>query len=419
MKRFPLVLSLLFAASWAQGAGGFPPGGVYKIRRIKAPQLAQVLPNTPVAAYSRVRTIYATMTPSHTPKYKGIYFDRKFQLAQRVLENNMQQKMLSLLGAPPTRSLDAQIHRSVFTVAAVNAPEVPLGSGFVFTFRSGTNGENQLWGATTAEVVQKTGEDVLITFYTEEQTMSFSARVVAKGHAQGNNTALLELPPGLASLAQPIELHASAFSNQASIEKQSNLISYLFSNEGDLYKMGTKYLYSNTERTLAQAPAKGEDIRGTGGVVVNEQGQAVGMYRQMYNLKNFSPEWIPVSQRKLLPANLTYTSEFIPLRNLTLLIREHMSGKHTPRVLLFDGKQIGQLATDEAIHIMRVFYPHQQPKTLLPTPFWTPFSLDQFVPNLVDASHVEIHIAMPNKLTRVYTVDLYRHEVREEIRPLP
>lgn len=416
MKSFPFVLSLLFAASWAQGAGGFPPKSICKIQRVKIPQLTRTLQGIPAASYSRAGAIYGITAPSHTSKYKGISIDRRFQLTQRITENNVQQKMLSLLGGFPLQSLDAQINRSLFTLAAANAPEVPLGTGFVFSFHP-KGGEKQIWGATTAEVAQKAGDDILITFYAEDQTVSFPARVVAKGHVQGNNTALLELPPGLISFAQPIELHISAVSNQIPLEKKSNLISYVFSSEGDLYKIGTQNIFSGTERILAQAPAKGADIGGTGGVVVNEQGQAIGIYSQTYNLQNFPSEWIPPSQRKELPNHLGYTSEFIPLRHLTLLMREYLSGLHKSRVLLFDGKQIGKFASDEAIQMMRVFFPHQPAQTLLPTPFWTPISLDQFVPNLVDASYIEVHIAMPNKQTRVYTVDLYRHEVREEIRP--
>ena len=333
---------------------------------------------------------------------------RAEQIARDLLKNASMDKPLFQI--PSIDPLEQNIHRFVFTVSPRHDPQKIAGTGFVF-IQDVPGEEPRLWGATTTDVARKTGKDVIITFHTKyPQDFSFPAQIVRQGHPDGVNAALIRLPEQSSRVALPIELSADPFPH-----KEQPLMAYGFDTNGNFYKKGLSLSFSGTDRLIARSPRPISAENGNGGLVVNERGQALGIYNATFHPNKdglfLSPniQWATRSN--------AYLSEFTPISHLIHLFKEQAVPHSAARALLFDGMFLGKVEVDEAVRRMKVFYKDREPLLLSLNPFWSLNTLHEFVPELKNALYVEIYISGGQQPPHLYKVDLEKRFAKKIFQP--
>lgn len=297
--------------------------------------------------------------------------------------------------APAIEPLEQNLSRYMFTIVAEKHPAKPLGTGFIFATQSGS--EAHLWGATTADVVQNTEDDLMIQFMTPHQAFTFPAKVVLQ--TPSGNAALLELPQSVSQVALPIPLNFDA-----SLWPQQELLAYGIRANGQFYKAGHSVLKTGTERTFIQAPTDPFTSFERGGLLVDQHGQAVGIYHSSHSFD--SPVFTPL--RKQLKSNATLpkqVSEIIPIRQIFYLLKEYEKPHSASRIILFGGRHIGKLGIHEKITAIYTHSLNKPIKKWEPSPLWSLRDLSEFI-DLEGVQKAVIVISAEDETKRAYTIDL-------------
>lgn len=330
------------------------------------------------------------------------------QTAAELLKNAALDK--PLIQTPSIAPLEQNIHRFVFTISSKHEPNKIAGTGFVFV-PDIPGKEPALWGATTTDVAQKTGSEIVVTFHTKyPQDFSFPATIIQQGHPDGVNAALIRLPAQSAVVALPIELSDDPFPFG-----EQPLMAYGFDTNGNFYKKGLALSFVGTDRLIAKSPRPVSAENGNGGLVVNKQGQALGIYNATFRPNKEGTVFPQQTSRATQAAS--YLSEFTPISHLMHLFKEHETPHSAARVLLFDGMQIGKVEVDQAVRRMKVVYKNQRSVLLPLNPFWTLSTLHEFVPDFNYASYVEIYISGGKQAPHLYKVDLEKRLAKKIFQP--
>ena len=173
--------------------------------------------------------------------------------------------------------LEQHIHHFVFTIAPRDNPQQIVGTGFVFS-QEEEQAPLRLWGATSAQVAQQAGEDVLITFQGLRSTTSFPAKIVFQGHPLGSNAALIEVPQEISQVAMPIPL-----ADKQVIRPHQPLMAYGFDETGRFHKEELMSFVPGPERGLA-LPARPEEAAPlAGGFVTNRTVKRWGFLQKFFS----------------------------------------------------------------------------------------------------------------------------------------
>ena len=297
---------------------------------------------------------------------------------------------------PSLAPIEQNLSRFLFTIAPAHKPSQILGTGFVFATH--LNGQAQLWGATTQDVIQKSGPNLTITFHTQEpKNFSFPATVLLQN--ANSQAVLLRIPQTASEVALPISIDAQM------PQPEQNLIAYGISSNGNFYKAGHYLVFSGSERLFAKSTLLNFPSLTSGGFLLNEQGQAVGLYKTVHPSKNLPYKDLKhtlATQEDFLP---TMMSEIIPARHLMYLIKEYQEPASASRVLLLNGKWLGKLAIDEKITAIYTTYADQPIKKWEVSPVWSLDDLGKFI-DLKDAQKVIVVIAKSDNTQYTYTLEL-------------
>lgn len=332
-----------------------------------------------------------------TLRAPGFAARKATETARKITEGIALQR--PLLRQPVLTNLEPNIRRFIFTVTPRGAVSGPQGSGFVFA--SQHQGKTVLWGASAAQTVKDMGRDITITFHLDGAPVSFPATVELAGREPGLNAALIKLPQEAAQVALPFMLAPEA------VSADETLFTYGFS-EGNYKKTVRSVLVPGTERLVATHPRFSAPKAGfNGSVVLNEQGQAVGIELGGYELK--SAQW-PAQIDSYKPykplQKVSRVSEIVPARQLNALLREYHTTQAGSRVILLDGIKAGKLGVDEYIDRLVVHYQDGTHKVLERSPLWNLQLMADAVPEIENAQNVEIIISKNNGTRFVYQVDL-------------
>ncbi len=308
-----------------------------------------------------------------------------------------------MLTPPSIKPLDNNIQRFIFTVAPKDYGAAAVGSGFVFA-QTQPNGTVRLWGVTTADIADQAGPNVRLTFHLPQQRpISFPGKIVARGSVAGSNAALIEVPEDFADVALPV-----VPSSQRKVG--ASALTYGFHADGNLYKMGLAPFMQTSERGLAHITPSPSPLSLQGGLVVDANGHALGIYNTSYNASQKADGWIPSHKRKFFQDGLNEVGEFIPLKHVEYLLREYEKPHSAARAILFDGRIIGNLELNESILQINVTYDNATPATLDKNPLWSLHDLDKFIPNLDHATRVYVHIAgADGQYKYTYDIDLKKN----------
>ena len=349
--------------------------------------------------------------------------ERSLAATSSLLDNAAMQ--YSVLQRPTIKPLEENIHRFIFTLSPRQDPSQALGSGFVFA-QTRADGSLRLWGATTAQIAEQTGPDVLLTFRAPNaQTFSFPARVVMQGRTFGSNAALIEVPEEISQVALPVDLSttkptprfrqdtpdASLNPTQLFTHSCKEALAYGFHTDGHIYKIGMAPFSMGSERLLAHTPQEATLLDTEGGLMVDGHGRALGIYNRAYDASEESLVWLGQAQRKSPLEHISYVSEFIPIKHLEYLLREYETPHSADRVVLFDGINVGKMALNETILQMEVYYNNGTPVVLDKSPLWSLYDLNRFVPDIDHATKVHIHVAGPDgQYAYTFAVDLEKRK---------
>lgn len=414
MKKFLVLISLCIWGT-LNAAAQHNPFALAKtarnVRRVPTSSLADKVLND---VMSRTRNL------AHVPALQlPLFSTSPSPMTTRIVSKQLLSGVSSthsLLTGISLKPLEANINRYLFTVSSKANPDVPLGSGFtVANFNA--DGSLELMGVTTAGVAQKTGEEVMITFHTPEGNIPFEGRIVLSGHPQDQNIALIELPAEVTRVALPVEVPT----RQDRRFSKTNALAYWISSDGRAYKSTHRVVFTNGTAVLAQTEQGAATATESGGLVVDEQGQLLGLYHTTHPITDKDESFIPPFQRKFWPKGKIWVSEFVSASRLERILHYyntlHIPAARKPRVVIFGMQKVGVLAMDEAVVGMDVFYPHRKPVRLTATPFWTPATLEQFVPDVQQAQSIHIHIATKNQGRRTYILDKLNGQIYEEAHP--
>lgn len=313
-----------------------------------------------------------------------------------------------MLKAPAIEPLEQNLSRFLFTVSPENEPDKIIGSGFVFATQQ--NGNAQLWGATSAAVTQQAGENVQITFHPPHQEpISFPAKVLLQ--STSGQAALLQLPQTVSQVALPISLNLHA------PQENELLIAYGFSKNGALHKVGHSTFFSGTERVVAQGPTLDFPDLLSGGFLIDNRGQAVGIYYTSYpSAKNDYTAELRNKPSNHTPFRAPMVSEIIPAKQLAYLIQEHQTPASTDRIILFNGNRLGKLALDEKITAVYTSYADRPLKKWEPTPLWSLDNLGKFI-ETQGVQKVRVVIEGKTNGRYAYTLDLSSRAVTKTLLP--
>ena len=337
------------------------------------------------------------------PIYTSLTAVQTVQVSKRLLENAHLET--SFRGVPKIAPLEKHIHRFIFTIAPEKQPHNITGNGFVFAEER--DGQTVLWGLTTAQTAWASGQNIEISFHVNKQVQTFPARIVQTSNTEGSNTALIELPATVANVALPIQ-PADRFPSQ----RPKCLITYGLHQNGFVSKQAQQLLFSGSERLITK-DEPGAYVPPLGGLVVNEQGQALGIYNIGYDLKRIHNPWMDAVQEELRLPSLWHINEIIPFRHTNYLLREYRQPHSAARVLLFDGLYVGKLEMSEhidAIYIRRV---GQELEKLPKNPFWSLGNLDRFIPDLQNVQTAYLAIDGGEKGPYFYRIDLLSRTTRK------
>ncbi len=388
----PIYLLLLLSLAFTPAHAGWPPL-LTTPRLLRGGRLPRIRPTVELPRYS---------SPNES-----------LERSVRILSDAALKT--SLLSKPSISPLEQNISHFIFTVSPRNSapglsssgPMQAAGSGFVFAQRI-ADGTTRLWGLTTAAIAQQTGPDVWLTFHlSEKDPISFPARIVAQGSQAGSNAALIEVPQTMASVALPVL--------PSSLSKPSAALAYGFHNDGKLYKTGLSPFAQTSERGLAHTTPEAASLFLQGGLVVDENGHALGLYDRSYDATWEKAQWLPPWKRKRLEGGfkgLTFINEFTPFGHAEYLLKEYEKPHSAQRVLLFGGRIIGKIELNESIMQMEVWYNNATPATLEKNPFWSLYDLERFIPSFEHATRVFVHIAGPDgKYKYTYDINLKNGQV--------
>ena len=311
---------------------------------------------------------------------------------------------------PQIPTLEPQLHHFIFTISPRNQPQQVMGTGFVF---AQTENEKavRLWGATSAQVAQQAGKDILVTFHAKHQPdVSFPGEIVVQGHPDGSNAALIRLPQQITTVAMPIPLQTPHIHPRW----MDDFMVYGFNTSGNVYKAGLSHAVYGPERMLAIPESFLPDASVPGGLVVNDSGHAVGILTRSYSLEKV-PTMGTLNEKQSAVLRSSPVAEFTPIRHLDFLLREYEETHAGERVIIFNGQNIGKIALNEAIEkiIVLYFYPPQSAKILQPNPFWSLYNLDQFIPDLEHATQIFIYIDAGEQGNYYYVIDRIEKSVEK------
>ena len=382
-----LVACLAANSAWA----GFPPTGgaraLLRSARMGKPFLNPLRSSPTVSPHF----LYHKFSSPQVMSAHDALENSVNLLANAALES-------SLFVPPSIKPLDNNIQRFVFTVSPKGYNTEPVGSGFVFA-QNLPNGTVRLWGITTADIATRTGPDVRLTFtIPQERPISFPGKIVAQGSADGSNAALIEVPEDIAEVALPVIPSTRNTVN-------GGALAYGFHDDGNLYKMGLAPFMQTSERGLAHTSQLYSPLAMQGGLVVDANGHALGIYNTSYDAAGKAGTWVPPHKRKFFKDGLNGVSEFIPLKHVEYLLREYETPHSAARVVLFNGQIVGKIELNESIMQIDVTYDNATPATLEKNPLWSLHDLDKFIPDLDHATRVYVHIAGPDGQYK-YTYDL-------------
>ncbi len=325
------------------------------------------------------------------------------QISKQLLANARLEK--NFLGVPKIEPLEKHIHRFVFTITPINDPQRVTGNGFVFAEEK--DGQTVLWGLTTAQTAEISGEDVLVSFHADQHVQSFHARIVQSSNPEGSNTALIELPPTVADVALPIQP-----AERLSQEKPKHLLSYGIDNHGFVHKQTQRLFFSGSERLIAEN-TPGAPQQPMGGLVVNEKGQALGIYNTGYDLRQKYDPWLPAVKEELHLSSLWHISEITPLRHTNYLLREYRQPHSAARVILFDGLYVGKMELNEHINAIYIRRAGEKLEKLPRNPFWSLGNLDRFIPDFQNVQTAYIAIEGGEEGSYFYQINLLTRSVRK------
>lgn len=337
------------------------------------------------------------------PIYTQLTAAQTVQISKQLLANAHLEK--NFMGSPKIVPLEKHIHRFLFTITPVNQPNNITGNGFVFAEEK--DGQVVLWGLTTAQTAAASGEDIDISFHANNQIQSFSARIVQTSNPRGSNTALIELPPSVTEVALPIQ-PAERFP----LKKPKYLLSYGMDKNGIVYKKAQNLFFSGSERLITEN-GPGTPAQLLGGLVVNEKGQALGIYNTGYDLQQRYDPWLPTVKDELHRSYLWHINEITPLRHANYLLREYRQPHSADRAILFDGIYAGKLGLNEhisAIYIRRI---GKDLEKLPKNPFWSLSNLDRFIPDLQSVQTAYLTIEGGENGRYFYQIDLLSRTARK------
>ena len=308
--------------------------------------------------------------------------------------------------------LEQNIDRFIFTISTPEHPEEFLGTGFVFAH--GEQNQTRLWGATTAQIAQAAGPEMLITFHEASgQKLAYLARVVATGHPDGINTALLEIPEETAEIALPLKLPNAHVS-----PKSKDVFAFAFDKTGEIYMIDMR-LFFRGNRLLANSMEEAVPLPLSGGLVVDDDGQLIGIFDKTVDGSNWL---LPKHQYVHNPHGLDFVSEFMPVSPLKDLLKKYYSNEAAEYVMLLDGiylskdgkRAMAKIGLDEAISKIEVTYPGQAPYTLTQMPFLALQNLENVIPNVEKAERADVFITnKAGEVVRVYRFDLNARYVEQ------
>ena len=153
-----------------------------------------------------------------------------------------------------------------------------------------------------------------------------------------------------------------------------------------------------------------------GGLVVDPEGWAHGIFTKTYVLPENTP--LPKGyQRHTALLGTDPVIEFTPIQRVISLLREYEQAHSGARIILFDGKKIGKLEVNETIENVYVLYKEKPMVTLNPNPLWTLYNLDEFIPDLDQATLVYMYISGGERGRFCYEINLKGNRITET--PLP
>lgn len=327
--------------------------------------------------------------------------DQAAHMARQITRNIVLQK--PLLRMPVLTNLEPNIHRFIFTITPRGQQNGFKASGFVFI-------DNQvLWGASAAHAVRHMGKDVTVTFHLDGSPVSFPATVELTGRKLGLNAALIKLPAEVAHVALPFTLASKAATPQQPV------FTYGFS-AGVFKKTVRSVLVPGTERLLTDFPRFSAPKPGfCGSVVLNEQGEAIGIETGGYKLNNeLWPQQINPSREYKPLNNVSYISEVVPTQKLQALLREYHTTHAGSRMILLNGMKVGPLEVDEYIDRIGVHYTDGTHLILERSPLWELQLLGQAIPNIEQAKEITILIHKNRDSQFIYSINLTTQTVKRE-----
>ena len=301
-----------------------------------------------------------------------------------------------LLQMPVLQPFEQFSGRFIFRVSSLDGTQTA--SGFVFVEEY--EGKQMLWGVSDATSVRAMGKDVNISFYFNGKTFTYPTKIVLKGRTHATDAALIAIPPGALEVARPV-LWA-----KESPKKGEELFSFGYT--GKDYQKARRTVHSiGTERLLA-APKKWAPA-GTGAqgsLVVNERGEAVGLF-----LGNSTPLEVSGETKAM--------AEILPASRIQDLLRELRDPQSADRVILFFGDWIGKLAPNEFIEEISVRYRSGRKVTLPYSPDMDIAYLEKlFTGRPQDFYTVDIRINRPGRTSYGYRLNVGTSKVtRLELMP--
>lgn len=376
----------------------------------KSPILWNKKPNPKVPAVYRTKislighraTTVSGRLPFFVPKMSA---DKALSFSRALMHKIQMQK--PMFRQPKLLPFENYVRHFIFTVSERGAKDAFKGTGFVIAERR--DGQTVLWGLSGAHVVRYMGKDVDVTFYAGGEKYTYPAEVVLTGRKYGLNAALIKLPPEAAEVARPVIGAPQA--------PQAGEPLFTFGFSAGTYKKTIRHvLFAGGERIVANFPSHNQPKPGfCGSVVLNGQGQAIGIEVGGYSPKKEGQQWYQLRRelRGLPQADLASISEIVPLSRAYDLLEAYHHPGQAARTMWFDGMRIGMLAPDEFVESVGVHYADGHHKLLVRNPFMELAALDKFFP-LSGAVQAEITVNKHRTKTYTYVIRLDTKQIEKK-----
>ena len=312
-----------------------------------------------------------------------------------------------LFRQPELTPVEQYVRHFIFTVSQRGVQDPFKGSGFVIAEKQGD--KTVLWGVSGAHVVRYMGKDVNVTFYSDGKEYTYPAEIVLTGRKYGLNAALIKLPPEVAEVALPV------ISSTQAPKPGDPLFTFGFS-AGTYKKTFRHVLFSGDERVVANFPSTSQPRPGfCGSLVLNAQGQAVGIEVGGYSPQKEGQQWYQLRQKlDFLPQeDLSRISEIVPISRAYDLLNVYRHPDQAARTMWFNGIRVGQLAPDEFIESVTVRYANGKYFRLMRNPFMQLTFLEKPF-SLPGALQAEIVVNKGRAQTYVYLINLFTREVEKK-----